>query len=129
MQIIFASDEKLIIDGVVAIDAVAPKKKNGEDDSPDPIIRICHQAKKELQKEFNACVAYAVTRQTTAGDPPETRVRFYFSNTDSNGGTKIPKKNKQALEEAQVRYCGLMSAKCADKIQAYLDELEFQSNT
>lgn len=126
MHISFTSCEKLVINGVVPIDAVAPKKKDGRDDSPDPIIRICHKAKKELQKEHDACVAYAVSRQTTAGDPPETCVKFFFSNTNSKGETKIPKGDKKALEKAETLFCGLMSAKCAEKIQAYLDDLEFQ---
>ncbi len=128
MQIIKANHEELVIDGVVPIDAVAPKKKNGKDDSSDPLIRICHEAKKELQEEHDACVAYVVTRPTTAGDPPETHVKFYFSNTTHNGGIKVSHKDRDACAKAATTLCGLMSAKCAEKIQAYLDDLEFRTN-
>lgn len=127
MQIIKANHEELVINGIVPINAIAPKKKDGRDDSPDPLIRICHKVKKELKKEYDACVAYAVSRQSTAGDPSETHIRFYFSNTNHNGEAKIPKGDKKALEKAETLFCGLMSAKCAEKIQAYLDDLEFQT--
>ena len=128
MQIIIANEKELVLNGVVPIDAVAPKKKNGKDDSPDPLIRICHEAKKELQKEYNTCIAYAVSRQMTAADPPETRIKFYFSNTDRNGKTKIPRgTDPRIMAETESKYCSLMSAMCAEKIQAYLDDLEFQT--
>ena len=128
MQIIKANHEELVINGIVPINAIAPKKKDGRDDSPDPLIRICHKVKKELKKEYDACVAYAVYRQMTAGDPPETRIKFYFSNTDCNGKAKIPRgTDPKIMAETESRFCNMMSAKCAEKIQAYLDDLEFQT--
>lgn len=122
MRITYASSEKLIIDGVVPIDQVPPLKKNGKPDSPDPLIRICHQAKKTLQKTMGVTVAYYIRRPTTAGNSQITEVIFIFSNTgDGYVSTKYGD-----LEKVIDKYCGIMSAMCADMITEYLDGLEFE---
>lgn len=122
MEIIQATENEIIINGVVPIDEVPPKKKNGKEDSPDPLIRICHQAKKDLLKENGACVAYNIQRPETHGDKHVTKISFFFSNT---GKAKVPSTNIEALCRAETRYCQLMSMRCAERITEYLEELEY----
>ena len=122
LRIIKATATEIIIDGVVPIDEVPPTKKNGKVDNPDPIIRICHQAKKELLAKSGACVAYSVSRPGTHGDKNVTKIAFFFSNT---GNAKVSSKNIEALRKAETRYCQMMSVLCAEQIAKYLDDLEF----
>jgi hypothetical protein len=122
MRIIQATENEIIIDGIVPIDEVPPVKKNGKPDSPDPLIRICHKAKKELIKKNGVCVAYSVSRPETHGDRNVTKINFFFSNT---GKVKIPSTNVEALCKAETRYCQMMSMLCAERITEYLDELEY----
>ncbi|MBQ6510966.1 hypothetical protein IJI94_03335 [Candidatus Saccharibacteria bacterium] len=122
MRIIQATQQEIIIDGAVPIDEVPPAKKSGKKDSPDPLIRICHKAKKELLEKTGACVAYNISRPKTRGDEHVTKIRFFFSNT---GEAKIPSDNFETLCKAEERYCQMMSVLCAERITEYLDNIDY----
>ncbi len=123
MNIIQATANEIIIDGVVPIDEVPPLKKSGKPDNPDPLIRICHKAKKELIRKSGVCIAYSISRPTTDGDQKVTKIQFYFSNT---GKVKLPSTaNIESLCKAETMYCQMMSIMCAERIADYLDGSEF----
>ncbi len=121
MRIVQATESEIIIDGIVPIDENPPMKKNGKPDSPDPLIRICHRAKKELLEKNGACVAYSVSRPGTHGDKNMTKITFFFSNT---GEAEVSSKNTEILRKTELRYCQMMSVLCAEQIAKYLDDLE-----
>ena len=126
MRIIQATANEIIIEGVVPIDKVPPLKKSGKPASPDPIIRICHGAKKELLEEPGVCIAYNVTRPTTNSDDQVTKIRFWFSST---GKIKLPTINDiKKLEAEEAKYCQMMSVLCAERIEAYLSDIEFANH-
>lgn len=123
MKIIEATSEKIVINGIVPIDTVAPRKASGKLDSPDPLIRICHEVKKTVMLDFGACVAYAVFRPGTSGEKENTSIYFYFSNTGKAKVNMKDPKGEKILIETEEKFRAIMSARCADKISEYLKTL------
>ena len=122
MRIIQVTPTEIIIDGIVPIDEVPPLKKSGKPDDPNPIKRLCHKAKKELLKDPGVCIAYDVSPQID-NDEQITKVTFFFSNT---GKITIPPiDDEERLSREMDKYCQMMSARCAELIEAYLLDLEF----
>ena len=120
VRILSATAEEIIIDGVVPIDDKAPIRGDGKAQSPDPLIRLCHETKKELLNEVGVCIAYCVLRPKTNGDPSVTKIKFYFSNTGDHKPSKTA--DRKRVRENELFFCQLMSVRCADKIVEYFDD-------
>ena len=114
------SDKELVIHGVVPIDEEAPIRADGKILSPDPLIRLCHETKKEILKEFGACVTYCVIRPQTNGDPCITKIKFFFSNTGKYEPSRTADREK--ISKTENFFCQIMSDRCAHKIVKYFDD-------